>query len=96
MANNAIINNGMRQVAGSMNVKQVGEPGAFSGMPGQGHIPTEKPLFGLPNRLMQQKVQQSQHQTKGQQSLMTISGAQASTNASSGAGYLIRGYNGSA
>ena len=66
MANNAIINNGMRQVAGSMNVKQVGEPGAFSGMPGQGHIPTEKPLFGLPNRLMQQKVQQSHHQTKGQ------------------------------
>ena len=75
MANNAIINNNMRQVAGSMNMKQVGESAGFQGMPSQNHISTEKPLFGLPNRLMQQKVQQSHHQTKGQQNMMTISGA---------------------
>ena len=41
-ANNALINNNVRQVAGSTNGRPVGETAGFSGVPSTNNISTDK------------------------------------------------------
>ena len=40
--NNALINNNVRQVAGSTNARQVGETAGFNGVPSTNNISTDK------------------------------------------------------
>ena len=51
--NGAIINNNVRQVAGSTNVRQVGETASFNGVPTTNNISGDKQFYNLSNRLTQ-------------------------------------------
>ena len=62
--NSALINGNVRQVAGSTNVRQVGETAGFNGVPSSSNIAADKQFYNLSNRLQQQKTQQSQQQAK--------------------------------
>ena len=55
-ANNALINNSVRKVGGSTNVRTVGETAGFSGVPSANNISADKQFYNLPNRLTQQKT----------------------------------------